>query len=252
MTSPPLVDALVVAAGRGTRLKLADDSAPKQYLPLAGLPVLTWTLEALCACPDIHRVQVVIHADDHALYDEARMALSPDAAARLLPAVTGGDTRQASVRLGLEAMSSGRDDVRHVLIHDAARPFLPAEVVTRLVAALRAGDLAVLAALPVHDTLKRAGPDGFATGTVDRSGLWAAQTPQGFGLAEIVSAHRAALAAGETAFTDDTSLAEWAGLKVRLVEGAAETYKITTRADLDRARMDVDRFAATLNRNAPA
>ena len=61
-----------------------------------------------------------------------------------------------------------------------------------------------------------------------------------------------ALAAGETAFTDDTSLAEWAGLKVRLVEGAAETYKITTRADLDRARMDVDRFAATLNRNAPA
>lgn len=252
MNSPPLVDALVVAAGRGTRLKSADDGAPKQYLRLAGLPVLTWTLEALCACPDIHRVQVVIHADDHALYDEARMALSRIAAARLLPAVTGGDTRQSSVRLGLEAMSAGRDDVRHVLIHDAARPFLPAEVVERLVEALRGGDLAVLAALPVHDTLKRAGPDGFATGTVDRSGLWAAQTPQGFGLAEIVSAHRAALAAGETAFTDDTSLAEWAGLKVRLVEGAAETYKITTRADLDRARMDVDRFAATLNRNAPA
>ncbi len=252
MNSPPLVDALVVAAGRGTRLKSADDSAPKQYLPLGGLPVLTWTLEALCACPDIHRVQVVIHADDQTLYEEARAALSHHAAGRLLPAVTGGDTRQASVRLGLEAMSAGRDEVRHVLIHDAARPFLPVKVIERMMAALRSGDLAVLAALPVHDTLKRAGPDGFATGTVDRSGLWAAQTPQGFGLAEILAAHRAAFAAGEAAFTDDTSLAEWAGLKVRLVEGAAETYKITTRADLDRARRDVERFAATLNRNAPA
>lgn len=252
MTSPHHVDALVVAAGRGTRLKLADDSAPKQYLPLAGLPVLTWTLEALCACPSIGRVQVIIHADDQTLYEEARAALTHNAAARLLPSATGGDTRQESVRLGLEALAASDENVRHVLIHDAARPFLPVVVVERLVAALRSGDLAVLAALPVHDTLKRAGPDGFATGTVDRSGLWAAQTPQGFGLAEILAAHRKALAAGETAFTDDTSLAEWAGLKVRLVEGAAETYKITTRADLDRARMDVDRFAAMLNRNTPA
>ena len=252
MNTSPFVDALVVAAGRGTRLMNADDSAPKQYLPLAGRPVLTWTLEALSAYPDLRKVQVVIHAEDASLYEDACEGLTHAARLRLRPPVTGGATRQASVHAGLEAIAASGAAPGHVLIHDAARPFLPVEVVARLVAALRAGDLAVLAALPVHDTLKRAGPDGFASGTVDRSRLWAAQTPQGFGLAEIVSAHRAALAAGETDFTDDTSLAEWAGLKVRLVEGAAETYKITTRADLDRARMDVDRFAATLNRNAPA
>lgn len=230
--------ALIVAAGRGTRLADPQDRCPKQYLALDDRPMLAWTLEAILQSPHVADALVVIHADDGGLYEASLAAVQPAMRERILPPAIGGATRQASVHAGLEALASRPEEhlPAHVLVHDAARPFLMAVTLERMTAALQAGEQAVLAALPVHDTLKRAGPDGYATGTVDRSGLWAAQTPQGFAFEPLLGAHRKAAVLGQDHFTDDTSLAEWAGLRVQLVEGAAETFKVTTRADLDRAR----------------
>jgi 2-C-methyl-D-erythritol 4-phosphate cytidylyltransferase/2-C-methyl-D-erythritol 2,4-cyclodiphosphate synthase len=230
--------ALIVAAGRGTRLADPQDRCPKQYLTLDGKPMLAWTLEAILQTPHVADALVVIHADDGGLYEASLAAVQPAMRERILPPAFGGATRQASVHAGLEALASRPADqtCAHVLVHDAARPFLMAITLDRMTAALQAGEQAVLAALPVHDTLKRAGPDGYASGTVDRSGLWAAQTPQGFAFEPLIGAHRKAANQGHNHFTDDTSLAEWAGMRVQLVEGAAETFKVTTRADLERAR----------------
>lgn len=230
--------ALIVAAGRGTRLADPQDRCPKQYLALDGRPMLAWTLEAILQGPHVAGALVVIHADDGDLYEASLAAVQPAMRGRILPPAFGGATRQASVHAGLEALAACPAETlpAHVLVHDAARPFLTSLTLDRMTAALEAGEQAVLAALPVHDTLKRAGPDGYAAGTVDRSSLWAAQTPQGFAFPALLEAHRKAAAQGQSHFTDDTSLAEWAGMRVQLVEGAAETFKVTTRADLERAR----------------
>lgn len=237
----PKVVALVVAAGRGRRL---GGEIPKQYLDLAGRPVLRHTLAAFAVNPQIDAVRAVIHPDDRGLYDAAALGLN------LLDPVDGGASRQDSVRLGLESLSQFDPDV--VLIHDGARPFVDAGIIGRTIAALdrHAG---AIAALPVSDTLKR-GTDGMSTGTVERAGLWRAQTPQAFRFAAIVDAHRAA--AGED-LTDDAAVAERAGLDVALVAGSEDNVKITTLADLERARrlfagpgetrtgsgLDVHRFA---------
>mgnify|MGYP001379066362 CR=1 FL=1 len=123
----------------------------------------------------------------------------------------------------------------YVLIHDAARPFLPSAVIDRLLEQLQAGNEGVLAALPVADTLKRADQSGRSLETVDRAGLWAAQTPQAFPLQRILMAHEKAVAAGKLDFTDDTGLAEWDGMTIVLTEGDPAAFKITTVAALRRA-----------------
>ena len=145
--------------------------------------------------------------------------------------VTGADTRSGSVRLGLEALAARGVDA--VLIHDAARPFLPVEVTGRVIAALRDGAEAVCPGIPVVDALWRA-RDGEVDAPVDRTGLWRAQTPQGFGFDAIVAAHRRA----EADLADDVAAARASGLPVRMVAGARENYKITTPEDLERARRD--------------
>jgi 2-C-methyl-D-erythritol 4-phosphate cytidylyltransferase/2-C-methyl-D-erythritol 2,4-cyclodiphosphate synthase len=211
--------ALVVAAGRGTRLGAA---LPKQYLPLAGRPLLRHTLEALCAHPRLAGVAAVIHPDDRALYDEAAVGLD------LLPPVAGGAQRQDSVRNGLEALASRRPS--RVLIHDGARPFVDAATIDRVIEALEASPAAI-AALPIRDTVKRESAGRIAA-TLDRTGLWRALTPQGFAFEAILAAHRAA-AGGE--LTDDAALAERAGLPVALVEGSEDNFKVTTMDDLARA-----------------
>jgi 2-C-methyl-D-erythritol 4-phosphate cytidylyltransferase / 2-C-methyl-D-erythritol 2,4-cyclodiphosphate synthase len=211
--------ALVVAAGRGTRLGAAR---PKQYLPLGGVPLLRHSLAVLSSHPRIDGVAAVINPDDVALYEEAASGLD------LLPPVAGGAQRQDSVRHGLEAVAP-----RHpakVLIHDGARPFLDHATVHRVLDAL-AENPAAIAALPVADTVKR-GDGGRIAATVDRTGLWRAQTPQGFRFGEILAAHRAA--AG-TELTDDAAVAERAGLPVALVLGSEENFKVTTTDDLARA-----------------
>jgi 2-C-methyl-D-erythritol 4-phosphate cytidylyltransferase/2-C-methyl-D-erythritol 2,4-cyclodiphosphate synthase len=235
--------ALIVAAGAGTRF---GGELPKQYMPLAGRAVLRHSIEAFLSHAAVSGVRVVISAEHRSLYDAATAGL------RLLPPVHGGPNRQDSVRNGLESLADQQP--AHVLIHDAARPFLSAAIIDRALAALAAGPGAIVA-IPVTDTLKRA-KDGHVGETVDRTGLWRAQTPQAFRFGEILSAHRAARGA---AMTDDAAVAEAAGMPMKLVMGADDNFKITTAEDLQRAeRMlapaapefrtgtgyDVHRFAA--------
>lgn len=217
------VAALVVAAGRGVRAADPASPLPKQYRELAGVPVLTHTLRALLAHPQIALVRCVIHPDDADLY-----AAAAPSDPRIGAPVPGGASRQASVRLGLEALAADAPDV--VLIHDGVRPFLTTALTDRLIAALEETDGAI-PALPVTDTIKRVAPDGRVTGTVAREGLWSVQTPQAFRFPEILEGHRAAAASDPDRFTDDASIAEWAGLSVAVVEGDPMNRKLTTAAD---------------------
>jgi 2-C-methyl-D-erythritol 4-phosphate cytidylyltransferase/2-C-methyl-D-erythritol 2,4-cyclodiphosphate synthase len=219
--------ALIVAAGRGTRAG-REGLAPKQYAPLAGRPVLAHVIAAFDACPQIGTITVVIHADDR----EAFAASIESASARLQPPVIGGATRQDSVRLGLQSLSDDTPDV--VLIHDAARPLVTTDIVARVLGALETQDGAI-AAEPLADTLKRQRDDGTIGETVPRTGLWKAQTPQGFRFDKILAAHQRALIEGRTDFTDDAVIAEWAGLKVGLVPGTSRNFKLTTQEDMTMA-----------------
>ncbi|MEQ8585895.1 MAG: bifunctional 2-C-methyl-D-erythritol 4-phosphate cytidylyltransferase/2-C-methyl-D-erythritol 2,4-cyclodiphosphate synthase [Thalassobaculaceae bacterium] len=209
--------ALIVAAGRGER---AGGGVPKQYRSLAGIPVLRRAVETFLRHPRVDGVRVMIADDHRALYDAATAGVAlPDP-------VIGGDERQASVRNGLESL--GADAPERVLIHDAARPLVPAAVIDRVLDALDRTP-AALPVLPVADTLKR-GADGLVAGTVSRDGLWRAQTPQGMRYPDILDAHRRAAADG-MAVTDDVALMEWAGHPVALVAGAEDAMKITTAED---------------------
>ena len=212
--------ALVVAAGRGHRF---GGSLPKQYAPLAGQPVLRHALAAFARHPGIDGVQAVIHPGDRALYEQAAAGLG------LPEPVPGGAARQESVERGLAALAPRKP--RRVLIHDGARPLVGAPVIDRVLKALEHAPGAI-AALPVIDTLKRAGTEGTISETVPRAGLWRAQTPQGFHYGPILAAHEA-LRGRE--LTDDAAVAEQAGLAVALVEGAPENIKVTTQEDLMQA-----------------
>ena len=211
--------ALVVAGGRGQRM---GGERPKQYRLLGGQPLLRHSVAALRRHSSIDAMRVVIHPDHGALYEEAVRGLE------LLAPCLGGAERQDSARLGLESLAALSP--ARVLIHDAARPFVDAATIDRVVAALDEAPGAI-AALPVTDTLKR-GEQGRIRATVERAGLWRAQTPQGFRFAEILAAHRAAAGA---ALTDDAAVAERAGLAVALVPGRLDNLKVTTEEDLRRA-----------------
>ena len=223
--------ALIVAAGRGRRL---GSETPKQYLPLDDKCALFHSARAFLSHPGVSEVQVVIHAGDEPQYAEAVAGLTPD---DLLPFATGGATRGASVRAGLERLASHAPDA--VLIHDAARPFVPSGVISRVIDALGEHEGAC-AALPVVDALWRSDGTSFSA-PVSRDGLWRAQTPQGFRFEAILNAHKASDAA-EAA--DDVAVARAAGIDVALVEGAEAAYKITTPDDLERARADARRTGA--------
>lgn len=215
------IAALIVAAGRGSR---AGPGAPKQYRPLAGEPVLRRTLAAFAAHPGISGILTVIHASDEAAYLEAAGGLP-----KLLGPAFGGETRQASVLAGLEALAiSDKPDL--VLIHDGARPFVSARLISDCIGALEA-HAGALASLAVTDTIRR-GKDGLAGETVPRDGLWRAQTPQAFRFDAILDAHRKAAGGNHT---DDAAVAAAAGMEVALVEGDEDNIKITSAGDLARA-----------------
>ena len=225
--------AVIVAAGRGIR---AGGNVPKQYRSIGSVPVLRHALQAFAGHPLVGPVQTVIRMEDCDLFDAAADRLD------VLPPVAGGETRQASVRAGLEALVTARPE--RVLIHDAARPFVTGDLISRVIGALDAAPGAV-PGLAVVDTLKRA-DNGRVGATVDRTGLWMAQTPQGFRFDAILDAHRRAHGAGEESLTDDAAVAEWAGLEVVLVEGDSDNVKLTTPQDLEQAeeRMAEAAFAA--------
>ena len=213
--------ALIVAAGKGTR---AGAPVPKQYARMGADTVLGRTVQAFLAHPGVDLVGVVIAPEDAQLYDGVAAAF----AGRLLPPIAGGATRQASVRAGLLALAPVAPD--YVLIHDAVRPFVSAATIGGVLEALTRGPAAV-AAVPLADTLKRADAQGRVVATLERSGLWRAQTPQGFRFSDILSAHDAAASSGLD-LTDDAAVAEWAGIPVVLVADSAANIKLTTSEDL--------------------
>jgi 2-C-methyl-D-erythritol 4-phosphate cytidylyltransferase/2-C-methyl-D-erythritol 2,4-cyclodiphosphate synthase len=217
MLNDKRIAGLIVAAGDGVR---SGQNLPKQYARIAGRAVLTHAIDALAGHPAIDSVQVVIGRGHDSLYAEA-------IGDRALPApVQGGATRRDSVIAGLEAI-----DADIVLIHDAARPFLPPEVIDRLLGAMMESDGAV-PALPVADTLAHG--DSSALGdTVTRDGLYRIQTPQTFARADILAAHRAWDETREA--TDDAQVARAHGLSVAIVEGDAMLDKLTYAADFAQA-----------------
>src|SRR5712672_2505487 len=218
----PSVAAVIVAAGRGLR---AGGNLPKQYRELAGEPVIRSSLSLFAWHGQIGAVQAVIHPDDRGAYEAAAKGL------RLLPPVSGGASRQASVRAGLEALGARAPDI--VLIHDAARPFCSTELVSRAIVACGATGAAI-PALEVTDTIKRVDAGGHVAGTIDRAQLRAVQTPQAFKFAVLLAAHERAAKEGRDDFTDDAALAEWAGLTVATFEGDPANMKLTTPEDFVR------------------
>ncbi len=218
---------VIVAAGRGERAG-SHAEGPKQYRRIGGRPVISHTLDLFVNWQPARRIVVVIHPDDAALFEMARENALP--AGDRLTVVHGGATRQQSVLAGLEVLA--KDEISHVLIQDAVRPFVEPAILERTLAAFSHGARAVLPAVAVADTLKRADASGNVAETVSRSGLFAAQTPQSFHFATILEAHRRAAASGRTDFTDDASIAEWAGVRVHLVEGSAGNVKLTLQKDI--------------------
>ncbi|WP_337180979.1 bifunctional 2-C-methyl-D-erythritol 4-phosphate cytidylyltransferase/2-C-methyl-D-erythritol 2,4-cyclodiphosphate synthase [Shinella sp.] len=218
---------VIVAAGRGERAGSHADG-PKQYRRIGGRPVISHTLDLFVNWPHAKCIAVVIHPDDETLFEAARAVALP-AGDRLI-VVHGGPTRQQSVLAGLEALAA--DEISHVLIQDAVRPFVEPAILERTLTAFHHGARAVLPAVAVADTLKRADANGNVAETVSRSGLFAAQTPQSFHFQTILEAHRRAAASARTDFTDDAAIAEWAGVRVHLVEGGAGNVKLTLQKDL--------------------
>ena len=224
MTQSQTIVALVVAAGRGARA--GGDGTPKQFRTIAGVPLLSRTIAALLAIPQIDRVVPVIAADQQDMFADLGLA-DP----RLGVPVIGGDTRQVSVLQGLEALAGNPPDI--VLIHDGARPFVDATLIGNVVSALDGAEGALPVTL-VTDTIKRSTDGKTVGGTEDRTQLFAAQTPQGFHFAPIYDAHRRAIAMSD-GFTDDAAIAEWAGLSVALAQGDSRNIKVTLPGDFERA-----------------
>src|ERR1700728_1298394 len=187
--------AILVAAGRGLR---AGAGGPKQYRSIGGQTVIFRAMEPFCRHPKIFAVQPVLNPDDTAVFIEAVSALRHE------PPANGGATRQASVHAGLEALADQKPDV--VLIHDAARPFVTAALISRAIdAAGRTG--AAVPAIPVADTIKLVDGSGHIEATPERARLRIAQTPQAFRYDVILEAHRRAAREGRSDFTYDAALA---------------------------------------------
>jgi 2-C-methyl-D-erythritol 4-phosphate cytidylyltransferase/2-C-methyl-D-erythritol 2,4-cyclodiphosphate synthase len=222
MSNSQRTAAILVAAGRGLR---AGAGGPKQYRSIGGQTVIFRAMEPFCRHPQVSAVQPVLNPDDIAMFNDAVQGLQH------APAAKGGATRQASVHAGLEALAPLKPDV--VLIHDAARPFVSAALISRAIkAASTAG--AAIPAIPVADTIKLVDASGNIEATPERARLRIAQTPQAFRFDVILEAHRRAAREGRNDFTDDAGLAEWAGLTVATFEGDAANMKLTTPEDFVR------------------
>ncbi|HEX3613904.1 MAG TPA: 2-C-methyl-D-erythritol 4-phosphate cytidylyltransferase [Sporichthyaceae bacterium] len=211
--------AVVPAAGRGERL---GPGAPKALRELGGVPILVHAVRALARARSVDVVVVAAPAEE---VEAVRALLVDQQIDAEVEVVAGGATRQASVA---RAVASLAEDIDVVLVHDAARPLVPVELVDAVAAAIRAGADAVIPVLPVADTIKRVAA-GVVESTLDRASLRAVQTPQGFRRAVLANAH----AAGDGgAATDDAGLVEAIGVPVSVVEGSAEAFKVTRPIDL--------------------
>ncbi|WP_461006300.1 2-C-methyl-D-erythritol 4-phosphate cytidylyltransferase [Streptomyces capparidis] len=233
--------AVIPAAGRGVRL---GPGAPKALRTLGGVPMLVHAVRALLRARAVTLVVVVAPPDGVA---EVRRLLDSNGLpeSKEIAVVAGGATRQESVRLGLAALP---DDVDTVLVHDAARPLVPVDVVDAVAGAVRDGAPAVVPALPLADTVKqveprRDGPEPVVA-TPERALLRAVQTPQGFRRDVLVRAHETVAAEGEGA-TDDAGMVERTGVPVVLIPGHEEAFKVTRPLDLVLAEAVLARRRAT-------
>ena len=217
------VAAIIVAAGRGTRM---TGPTRKQYRLLAGRPILARTLSVFGDCPAVDRIFLVIPPLD---IDFCRYEILPAADCRkTVTLVPGGAQRRDSVYNGITATGCSRNDI--VVIHDGVRPFTTGKIITACIQAAKVAG-ACIVGIPVHDTLKRVDDTGHIDRTVDRQNLWLAQTPQAFRYHLIKKAHETAMT-GQYDATDDAALMESMGTKVRMVPGSIKNLKITTREDL--------------------
>ncbi|MEU3407001.1 2-C-methyl-D-erythritol 4-phosphate cytidylyltransferase [Streptomyces sp. NPDC006670] len=239
---PHRTAAVIPAAGRGVRL---GPGAPKALRALGGTPMLVHAVRAMARSRAVSLVVVVAPPDGATevrhLLDEHPLPERTD-----VLVVPGGETRQESVRAGLDALPA---DVTSVLIHDAARPLVPVDTVDSVVEAVRDGAPAVVPALPLADTVKevepgRPGEPEPVLGTPERSRLRAVQTPQGFDLKTLLHAHDTIAVAGEGA-TDDAGMVERTGVTVVVVPGHEEAFKVTRPLDLVLAEAVLARRRAT-------
>jgi 2-C-methyl-D-erythritol 4-phosphate cytidylyltransferase/2-C-methyl-D-erythritol 2,4-cyclodiphosphate synthase len=213
--------ALITACGRGSRM--GEDGIPKQYMQLAGIPLIRHSILAFLNHPKIDDVICVIHQDDLRLYESAIVGLD------LLNPVFGGETRQTSVRNGLIALKEYFPT--KVLIHDAVRPFVSKMIISGILDKLKTHP-AVIPAISVEDTIKKYS-DGKIEWTLERQDLWRAQTPQGFIYDDILNSHDAFK---NLNFTDDSALNEYAGIPVAIIPGSQNNFKITTKEDYKMAQ----------------
>lgn len=215
-----MIAAIVVAAGFGTRL---GAEVPKALVEVGGAPLLAWSMRAIDACDRITEIVVAAPAGHEAAIRDA----VPPQVATSWSVVAGGASRQRSVAAALAAVPAGASAV---LVHDAARPLVTADLFDRVIDALVGVDGAI-AASPVADTLKRADAAGVVAETVDRAGLWRAETPQGFEASVLRAAFAAAGEEELDTATDCASMVERRGGRIRLVDARTPNLKLTTAAD---------------------
>ncbi len=210
-------DALIVAAGSGTR---CESEVPKQYLPLAGRTIIEQSLNAFLAHPQIENVQLVVseaHQEFYTpIFDQYEICAP----------VMGGETRSESVKAGLQAVQ--KQGATHVLIHDAARPFVSSGLITRVISSLEF-EQCVTPVLSCVDTIKKGGE--YVEATLDRTLLKRVQTPQGFHLETLMNAYKNC-----KCVTDEAQVMEQAGVSVKMIEGDENLFKITTYGDYKRAK----------------
>jgi len=216
MSFPNFV-ALIPAAGAGTRL---GEAMPKQYLSMAGKPMLQHVIDTFCSAPQIDRVVVVVSSEDHYI-DQLNLP------SRCTVLRCGGATRQQSVTNGLLALADQLDADDWVLVHDAARPGLTVALIDKLIAFVRDDAVGGLLAMPVVDTIKHSDGHGRSQHTVARDLLWAAQTPQMFRYRLLLGALQQA-----DEITDEASAIEALGLQPKLIEGSTRNFKVTLPEDV--------------------
>ncbi|MBI3779778.1 MAG: 2-C-methyl-D-erythritol 4-phosphate cytidylyltransferase [candidate division NC10 bacterium] len=220
------VTAIVPAAGKGSRFAGA---VKKQFIELNGLPVLSYTLRALAASDALAAMIIVVPPGEESIGRDALSLARVDIEAEVVP---GGQERQDSVYNGL---LRAKPDTDMVLIHDGVRPFVSREVVLATLEAAKEWGAAV-AAVPVTDTIKRVDADRLVVETPDRDQLWAVQTPQVFRYSLLMRAHLA-VREHEIIATDDAALVERIGVRVKVVTGSYENFKITSEEDVPLAEL---------------
>ena len=225
--SNPKKIAIIPAAGAGVRMQT---DRPKQFLDLNGSPVLVRTLEVFQTCPVIDSIVLVTPEQD--VEYTRKEIVDKYGLTKVEKVVAGGERRQDSVRLGLEAWE-GHNGL--ILIHDGVRPLVTADLIVRAIGAAKE-NRAVITAMPAKETVKEVDENALVVKTYDRQKVWLVQTPQVFQYEDILMAHQRAIREDWEEVTDDALLMEKVGIPVKVIEGSEDNIKVTTPRDMELAR----------------